>query len=525
MKYAIIAAGEGSRLSAEGISTPKPLVELQGVALIDRLMGTFLRHHAEEIVVICNEQSPGVVQHLNHIARNGLNGCRVPLRVVVKTTPSSMHSFYEMAPYLEGGPFVLTTVDTVFDHAWFGRFVKLFAEDTTADGYMVVTPFEDDEKPLYVSTNENLIITGFFDSHPCTPAPSHPRTFVSGGIYALKANAIPVLRQCVERGEMRMRNFQRALVQEGLQLKAWVAPKVMDIDHAADIVKAEAFLAAPRVHLAHRRTPAPTYLPTPAPSHPLSPDDAILHTVAEKLCQMGFEMGCTNLEETDINDFERDYCNGRILRNHVVLCMQRDNKFLQQLQRLQQMGMRVVNSVESIANCSRGKLHELMHEHHFVLPPSNNDKGWWVKRADVHSLGSDDVVYCATAEQRDAAISRFTEKSGVPPVVSAHVEGTEVKFYGVGEWFRPPLTPPREGEQRPPLTPPRGGEWEWELEWGKLRDEARRLARITGLTVWGGDAILTPEPIIIDFNDWPSFAPCREEAAEAIARLIVKECS
>ena len=63
------------------------------------------------------------------------------------------------------------------------------------------------------------------------------------------------------------------------------------------------------------------------------------------------------------------------------------------------------------------------------------------------------------------------------------------------------------------------------MEWGKLRDEARRLARITGLTVWGGDAILTPEPIIIDFNDWPSFAPCREEAAEAIARLIVKDCS
>jgi hypothetical protein len=25
---------------------------------------------------------------------------------------------------------------------------------------------------------------------------------------------------------------------------------------------------------------------------------------------------------------------------------------------------------------------------------------------------------------------------------------------------------------------------------------------------------------IIDFNDWPSFAPCREEAARAIARRV-----
>jgi hypothetical protein len=39
-----------------------------------------------------------------------------------------------------------------------------------------------------------------------------------------------------------MRNFQRALVADGLQLKAYPFSKVLDIDHASDIEKAEAFL-------------------------------------------------------------------------------------------------------------------------------------------------------------------------------------------------------------------------------------------------------------------------------------------
>lgn len=38
----------------------------------------------------------------------------------------------------------------------------------------------------------------------------------------------------------------------------------------------------------------------------------------------------------------------------------------------------------------------------------------------------------------------------------------------------------------------------------------------------GGDAIITEkgEIYIIDFNDWPSFAPIKDLASKAIARLI-----
>jgi len=41
MNYAIIAAGEGSRLMQEGVEQPKPLVELNGEPMIHRLIRIF----------------------------------------------------------------------------------------------------------------------------------------------------------------------------------------------------------------------------------------------------------------------------------------------------------------------------------------------------------------------------------------------------------------------------------------------------------------------------------------------------
>ena len=69
MKYAIIAAGEGSRLAEEGISVPKPLVKVAGQCLVDRLIRVFLANDAEEIVVVCNDLTPFVDEHLRFHAQ------------------------------------------------------------------------------------------------------------------------------------------------------------------------------------------------------------------------------------------------------------------------------------------------------------------------------------------------------------------------------------------------------------------------------------------------------------------------
>lgn len=238
MKYAIIAAGEGSRLAAEGVAQPKPLVSVGGERLIDRLLRIFMAQGAEEIDVICNDLTTLVASHLRQVAEEGLDGQPVPLRFIVKTTPSSMHSFFELSRLLGDSPFVLTTVDTIFREDEFAAYMAAFDRVLAdgGDGLMGVTDYIDDESPLYVGTDAAMNVTGFYDDN------AMGCTYISGGIYGLAPSALATLDDCMARGESRMRNFQRGLVRDGRKLRAFNFSKVLDIDHASDIAKAEAFL-------------------------------------------------------------------------------------------------------------------------------------------------------------------------------------------------------------------------------------------------------------------------------------------
>lgn len=231
MKFAIISAGEGSRLSQEGVALPKPLVELNGTAMIDRLIRIFVQNGADGVVVIINNESPLTKEHLKELQQK----LEVPLELVIQTTPSSMHSFHALSPYLKDDKFCLTTVDTIFREEEFARFIEYFKQ-SDADGCMAVTDYIDDEKPLYISTDEELDITGFHDERV------EGCQYISGGIYCLTPPALRTLQGCMDKGMARMRNFQRQLVADGLKLKAYPFKKIVDVDHAEDIVKAEAFL-------------------------------------------------------------------------------------------------------------------------------------------------------------------------------------------------------------------------------------------------------------------------------------------
>lgn len=231
MKFAIISAGEGSRLSQEGVALPKPLVQLNGMAMIDRLVHIFAQNGAEQVVIIINNEVALTKEHVAALKETA----EVPLEVIVKTTPSSMHSFYELSRFLKDDKFCLTTVDTIFREEEFAAFIEAF-KASGKDGMMAVTDYIDDEKPLYISTDEKLNITGFHDA--ATP----DCRYISGGIYCLTPKAIDTLEKCMEKGMSRMRNFQRQLVADGLQLEAYPFSKILDVDHASDIVKAEAFL-------------------------------------------------------------------------------------------------------------------------------------------------------------------------------------------------------------------------------------------------------------------------------------------
>ncbi len=242
MNFGIIAAGEGSRLVQEGVAFPKPLVPLNGEPMIGRLVRIFQENGAGRISIIVNEQMTEVREFVENLRKE----ISISVDLVVKTTPSSMHSFYELGKLLKGhGRFIVTTVDTIFSEPDFSGYVKAYSDAAAdVDGMMAVTSFVDDEKPLYVETDSEMNITAFLDKSAVNgdEKDADSREYVSGGIYGLGDKAVDVLDECLKNGVSRMRNYQRGLVAAGLRLKACDMGKIIDVDHAGDIAKAEQFL-------------------------------------------------------------------------------------------------------------------------------------------------------------------------------------------------------------------------------------------------------------------------------------------
>jgi len=230
MDYAIIAAGEGSRLAQEGVKWPKPLVRLNGIPLIERLIHVFLQNDASSIRIIVNEEMKEVQEYLKEIK------LPVPFYLMIKSTPSSMHSFYKLIHQWDSEQICLTTVDTIFKEEEFSGYIQSFQKEIDLDGLMAVTDYIDDEKPLYVETDNALVIHNFLDKA------SPESRYISGGIYCLRRPAIQVLNNAISQGMSRMRNYQHQLVADGLRLKAYPFSKIIDVDHAEDIGKAELFL-------------------------------------------------------------------------------------------------------------------------------------------------------------------------------------------------------------------------------------------------------------------------------------------
>lgn len=239
MKYALIAAGQGSRLVSEGVTAPKPLVQVGGAPLLSRLFRIFLDNDAESVCIIINEEMAEVRSFLEQQQLQ----LPVPLQVVVKSTPDSFHSFFELMPLLQGeGKFCLTTVDPIFREEEFAAYIRAFCKDDAHDALMAVTDYVDDERPLYVkvagdvASDGDLRITGYASE-------SYPGfRYISGGIYCMNQRALALLPQAMKAGVSRMRGFQQYLVDAGMQVQAYPFSKIIDIDHAADVKKAELFL-------------------------------------------------------------------------------------------------------------------------------------------------------------------------------------------------------------------------------------------------------------------------------------------
>ena len=184
----------------------------------------------------------------------------------------------------------------------------------------------------------------------------------------------------------------------------------------------------------------------------------------------------------------------------------------------------VINSPKGIENCVRSRLMPLMESIGSPLPPKEGTDGYWLKRGDAAAQTKGDVVYAVDNEALATAIRTMNARGITDFVVSAHVVGDLVKFYGVDHddffrWFYPT----DDGQTKFGDESRNGLARHYPFQVDKLRYEVQRLAAAVGVSVYGGDAIVRADGsfCLIDFNDWPSFSRCREAAADAIASLVI----
>lgn len=222
MNYAIIAAGDGERLKLEGFHHSKPLLKINGVPMIERIIKNCINNGAASISCIINEHSHDLFSYLSQYE------FPVKFNLIVKSTESSLHSLYELKKYVQGTPFVLTTTDSVFLEDEFRKYIRFIHTASALDGVLAVTRFIDDEKPLYADVDSKNIITGFSDFN-------NVLKHVTGGIYFFRNDIFPVAEILLENKVYRLRNLLKRLIENGFELGAYEFSKIVDVDHVADI--------------------------------------------------------------------------------------------------------------------------------------------------------------------------------------------------------------------------------------------------------------------------------------------------
>lgn len=207
----------------------------------------------------------------------------------------------------------------------------------------------------------------------------------------------------------------------------------------------------------------------------------------------------------------------------IILSMARSPEVLQRLEKLRNRGVKVVNTGESVMRCERKNLETLMRKHSIAMPPEQGEHGYWIKRGDESAQSKDDVQYCADENALEKAKESFALRGVKNYTISAHVVGDVVKFYGVGEKFFRFYYPTDDGQTKYNDEIINGKAHHYPFNADKLHAEVVRLAALVGTNVYGGDAIIDSKGrfYIIDFNDWPSFSRCVDDAADAITREIM----
>lgn len=267
-----------------------------------------------------------------------------------------------------------------------------------------------------------------------------------------------------------------------------------------------------------------------SPNH-IGNDAAIFNAVADQLRRRGCEV--TLMSEEQFNESTPE--------QPIIVNMCRERSSVDKLQKLEEEGRLVINSGFGIENCTRERMTKIFMGNNIPYPDSlivnTNEKvedeliakgmsACWIKRGDYHSMHKEDVSFCRHPEEAQEVLHEYFYRGIKRAVINRHLNGDLIKFYAVaGQPFFYWFYPFDGSHSKYGLEVNNGASRNIPFDEEELRKLCCRAADILDVKIYGGDCIIDPDSSIriIDFNDWPSFAPCRKEAAPFIAKCILSE--
>lgn len=250
-----------------------------------------------------------------------------------------------------------------------------------------------------------------------------------------------------------------------------------------------------------------------SPNHVLN-DFLIIKETSEELSKLGAE----------VTMYDESVLTADLIKENYIFSMVQGMTGIKTLLKIEETGKFIINSPQSVLNCYRYNMVELLPGNGIPFPHSrivstldhaaldDFDKKFWLKRGDAHAVHKEDVTLVYNKDETLTLLREFGGRGIKRAVLQKHIEGDTVKFYAIREtgffhWYY------------------LDGIYHTPFDEKKLIELADSSAEILGLYIYGGDAIITPdsEIIIIDINDWPSFAPVKDKAAQLIAELIYRK--
>lgn len=218
----ILGAGLGSRMQSE--AKAKPLAKLGNETLLSHLIRTLHLLNPKSIDCALRDEL------LSDDERKNLP--KGPHYHFVNTD-SSLHTLNELILRMNQQEAVLFTMaDTIIQQKDLNAFGE-FCSKLDKECAILVTPFVDDEKPLWIQCDSRGYVTKIG---------GETGQFVTSGMYFLSPEAMQLAPKCVGIGMEKMRNFLAYLLENQVSIKIFVVSKTIDVDHPSDLEKAKDFL-------------------------------------------------------------------------------------------------------------------------------------------------------------------------------------------------------------------------------------------------------------------------------------------